>query len=135
LHIQDFKGAIADYNKAIEINPKEINSYINRGTAKMNLNDYTGAIDDFSKAIEINQRFEVSYFNRGNVKLRIRDFEGAIDDYTEAIEINPKFAAAYCYRGVAKNELGLKISGCLDLHKAGDLGFTKVYEIIKKYCN
>ncbi len=37
--------------------------------------------------------------------------------------------------GVAKLGLGQKDSGCLDLSKAGELGFDKAYESIKKYCN
>jgi len=31
--------------------------------------------------------------------------------------------------------LGQKDSGCLDLSKAGELGYFKAYETIKKYCN
>jgi hypothetical protein len=30
--------------------------------------------------------------------------------------------------------LGLTNSGCLDLSKAGELGYKEAYEMIKKYC-
>ena len=30
----DYRGAIQDYNKAIELNPKYANAYYNRGNAK-----------------------------------------------------------------------------------------------------
>ena len=58
-----------------------------------------------------------------------------LHDFTKAIEIDPKFAEAYCNRGIIKIILGQKNSGCLDLNKAGELGFAKAYEAIKKFCN
>ena len=36
----DYSGAISDYNKAIEINPKHAFAYINRGIAKRKTKDY-----------------------------------------------------------------------------------------------
>ena len=35
----DYRGAIADYNKAIELNPKYVKAYYNRGIAKKRLGD------------------------------------------------------------------------------------------------
>ena len=54
INLQDYRGAIADYSKAIELNPNYNNAYHNRGGAKGNLQDYRGAIADLSKAIELN---------------------------------------------------------------------------------
>ena len=54
LNSHDYQGAISDYTKAIEINPKEAKAYHNRGMAKDLLRDYQGAISDYTKAIEIN---------------------------------------------------------------------------------
>ena len=48
---KDYYGAIADYTKAIELNPNGDGSYYNRGLSKANLNDHYGAIADFTKAI------------------------------------------------------------------------------------
>lgn len=43
-----------DYNKAIEINPKDAMAYNNRGIANKAQKKYDDAISDYSKAIEIN---------------------------------------------------------------------------------
>jgi len=72
---------------------------------------------------------------RGLAKAKLGDYKGAISDYNKAIELNPKLADAYYDRGVVKLLLGQKDSGCLDLYKAGELGFDKAYEVIKEYCN
>ena len=55
---EDYQGAISDYTKAIEINPKEAKAYCNRGSAKNVLKDYSGAISDYTKAIELKKHCE-----------------------------------------------------------------------------
>ena len=54
IDIEDYKGAIEDFNKAIEISPNFYGYYEYRGECKLNLKQYKGAIEDFNKAIEIN---------------------------------------------------------------------------------
>ena len=78
----DFENAIADYNKAIELNSMFVDAYYNRG---------------------------LIYEDRGlgNI-LSGRDyFEKAIADYDKAIDLNPNFAKAYNNRGIAYYNLGL----------------------------
>jgi tetratricopeptide (TPR) repeat protein len=38
---------IADYTKAIEINPKSFGAYANRGKLRLTKGEYDGAIEDF----------------------------------------------------------------------------------------
>ena len=52
---EDYEGAIADWTKAIEIDPNNSSSsYNGLGVAKLLVEDYEGAIADFTKAIELN---------------------------------------------------------------------------------
>ena len=53
----DHYGAISDYTKAIEIDPKDSVAFYNRGISKRKLKDYYGAIYDYTKAIEINPQY------------------------------------------------------------------------------
>jgi hypothetical protein len=53
----------------------------------------------------------------------------------KAISIKPNYPEAYYLRGTAKLNLGQKDSCCLDLSKAGELGYTQAYETIRHYCN
>ncbi|QNJ29506.1 tetratricopeptide repeat protein [Synechococcus sp. A15-24] len=48
----NYRGAIDDWSKAIEINPQDAIAYNSRGIAKDNLGDYQGAIAGFNKAIK-----------------------------------------------------------------------------------
>jgi Flp pilus assembly protein TadD len=51
--LEDFRGSLQDYNKAIELNPDDHTSYYNRGFAKLELGDTDGACFDWRKAIEL----------------------------------------------------------------------------------
>ncbi len=50
----DFKGAVDDFTKAIELDPKNDEAYYYRGKVKNKLQDFSGAINDYNKALEIN---------------------------------------------------------------------------------
>ena len=99
LDLGDSRGAIQDYNKAIELNPDFAEAYYNRGIAKSDLGDYRGAIQDYNKMIELNPDYALPYGNRGLFKRKLGDNRGAIQDYNKAIELNPDDAVAYNNRG------------------------------------
>ena len=102
MRIQNFKGAISDFNKAIEINPKLDKTYYNRGVARYGLGDFRGAIFDYNGALQINPNLAVAYFNRALTKFNISDFKGSINDYSKYLEINPNLPEAYINRGNSK---------------------------------
>ena len=92
------------------------------------------AIRDFNKSIELNSKHSSSFNNRGFAKARLEDYRGAISDYDKAIILDDKNMDAYYNRGLAKLMIKDQNSGCLDLSKAGELGETDAYKLIKEYC-
>jgi tetratricopeptide (TPR) repeat protein len=100
----DYQGALADFNKAIELDPKFLNAYSNRAVLKqVALKDYGGALADYNKAVELNPKNAATYNNRAALKEdHLKDYLGALADYNKVIEINPKFAAAYYNRAFLK---------------------------------
>lgn len=52
----------------------------------------------------------------------------------KAIELDPKYSDSYYYRGLSYLLLDEKNKGCLDLRKAGELGVSEDYDMIKKFC-
>ena len=90
----DNQGAIADYTKAIEINPDDAVIYLIRGKAKHELKDYQGAIADWTKAIEIKPDLFAAYNNRGLARQYVMgDLEGACSDWRKAAELGDEQAA------------------------------------------
>jgi tetratricopeptide (TPR) repeat protein len=101
----DLRGALANYDQAISINPKYSAAYNNRGNLKDDLNDTQGALVDYNQAISLNPKYVEAYYNRGILKKnKLDDPQGALADYNLAISLNPKFADAYIHRGSLKKD-------------------------------
>ena len=84
---ENYKDAIEDYTKAIEIDPNNVFAYRLRADSKCKLGDYLGAIDDYTKAIEIfpnkpNKAYLYNY--RASAKRKSGDNKGADQDDIKA---------------------------------------------------
>ncbi|MGB2273739.1 MAG: hypothetical protein ACPH2K_05130, partial [Flavicella sp.] len=55
--LKDYKGAVKDYTKSIELDQKK-DIYLQRKTLKIELQDFKGAIEDYSKVIEFNSELK-----------------------------------------------------------------------------
>jgi tetratricopeptide (TPR) repeat protein len=117
----DLDGAIADFNRAAELNPRDDAPYYNRAQARRLKNDTAGAIADYTKAIELGSTNPAAYNNRANARAETNDRDGAIADYTRAIELQPGYARAYYNRAVLKKEKGDKVGAADDFKKAKEL--------------
>ncbi|MDR3668666.1 MAG: tetratricopeptide repeat protein [Ignavibacteriaceae bacterium] len=115
---QDYQGAIEEYNKALEIEPKYVRAYVSLGLTKDKLSDYRGAIQEYNNAIELNPKLAEVYAGRGAVKTQLNDYSGAIQDYSKAVEIKPSYVEAYYSRGVIKNLLKDYQGAIQDYNKA-----------------
>jgi len=98
---KQYDQAIADCNKAIELDPKLAALYLNRGNAYKGKKHYDQAIADYNKAIELDPKFALAYINRGRTYSGKKQYDQAIADCNKAIELDPKYALAYAERGDA----------------------------------
>ena len=133
--VANYKEAIVNYNKALELSPTEICLvYSMRGNAKRNLGDLDGAISDQNKALNLDPLYADGYFNRSSAKFKMGDFFGAINDYTTVIKINPTDADAFFNRAKVKKEVGDIKGACLDWRKAANLGDQEAEKFLQDYC-
>ncbi len=106
--LNDYRGALADYNRAIALNPKYFEAYSIRARLKdWRLNDGQGALIDYNQAIALNPKYSEAYFGRARLKdWHLNDGQGALIDYNQAIELDPKNAFYYFGRSSLKRKLG-----------------------------
>ncbi len=125
----DLDGAIADYDRAIQVDPKDAAIYNNRGLAKQTKGDLDAAIVDFNRAMQLNPKDAVACGNRGNAKRDKGDLDGAIADYNRAIRFDPKYAYAYYDRGLAKKQKSDLDGAIADYNRVIELDpkFAKAY--------
>jgi tetratricopeptide (TPR) repeat protein len=130
----DYQEAINIYTKVIESNPEDSFAYFGRGLSKMSLEDYQSAINDFNLALQFNPDNPEIFFDRAVSKGKMKDFFGAIYDYDRVLEYDPQNVRAYFNRGLAKIDFNQKDSGCLDLKKASEMGYSASNKMFQKYC-
>ncbi|MBI2899966.1 MAG: tetratricopeptide repeat protein, partial [Planctomycetes bacterium] len=83
-------GAIADYTKAIELDPRNGRTYDNRADAKKAKGDLDGAIADYTKAIELDPKYPTYYASRGYVEYDRRSWTDSLSDFRKACELDAK---------------------------------------------
>jgi tetratricopeptide (TPR) repeat protein len=103
-------------------------------TLQQQVYDYSEAIAALDHAIALLPTFAYTYYNRANLKCHSNLLPEAIEDYSAAIAQYPYFADAYYNRGLIQIYLHDTNKGCLDMSKAGELGISQAYNVIKRYC-
>ena len=98
--------ALIDYNRAIEIEPKDANIYFHRTTVYENLKQYDKAIVNYKKAIEKNPKFVEAFFNIGNSYVAMNDMPKAIESYNRVIQLKPDYVASYLELASCFNRIG-----------------------------
>jgi len=93
--------AIADFDQAIRLVPKNTDVYTVRGMAWEAKGDFDRAIADFDQAIRLDPKNTDAYTVRGMDWEVKGDLDRAIADFDLAIRIDPKNTRAYTVRGVA----------------------------------
>jgi tetratricopeptide (TPR) repeat protein len=112
-----YAETIADFSKAIELNPNIDGFYINRGNAYHKMKDYQSAFADCNKAISLNSTNANSYNCRGNALFRMNKFQAAIADYDRGIQILPNDLILIGNRGRAYYYLNDRRSADNDFNK------------------
>ncbi len=95
----DFRRAIANYGRALQLRPRHAETHYRRGTAFYMSRDYRRALADYEAALRPNPNYLGYLIGRANARYMLHDYAGAFADYTQAIAINPYESAARVGRG------------------------------------
>lgn len=94
--------ALACFEEAIKLDPKNAECWFQRGAAKAALMKREDAIKDFSEAIKLDPAHARAFGNRGFMKVQLGRFSDAVADFNEAIRLKPDMAMAYYNLGSAR---------------------------------
>ena len=103
---KEFLRALEHCDQALQDNPGDHSTLLNRGSAHLALGNLDEALSDFERAIEIKPEDPRNYYNRALVHGAKKDHRRAIADYSEAIRIMPSLAIAYNNRGYELEAIG-----------------------------
>jgi TonB family protein len=89
LNQQRFDGAIADFDKALAIDPASATALADRGLARLWKHEDKLASKDFEAAFEIEPNNPVALRGRGMLALQANDFPAAIAAFTSSLDRDP----------------------------------------------
>ncbi len=99
--MREGKRALADANRALELDSKIAAPYHTRGNVHLfHDNQPRKALPEYDEALKRDPRHLMAHINRGRALLRLNDLDRAADDFTQAIRLDPKGAAAYHWRAL-----------------------------------
>nr|MDQ3101625.1 tetratricopeptide repeat protein [Bacteroidota bacterium] len=131
---QDFKGAIKDYDKAINEDRNNKDAYFNRGTCKLALADHKSALNDFNKTLELDPNFAKGYYSRATLLVSQEKYAEALPDLDRTIELDPKVPNALTLRGQIRAQTGNKPGACEDFTKAKEFGDVQADKYLAQFC-
>lgn len=92
MHRREFTSAQADFDRAVAMNPKRGEPWLNMGVLRFKQGDSGGAIPLFSRAIELGTDDpEVAYYGRALAHEDQGDLKSAYADLRRAVELRPKW--------------------------------------------
>lgn len=107
INLDDYQGAEADCDAAIDRNPFVVGAYQIRGLARIKQNKYDGAIEDYKKALHFDPENITLWHNLTLCHIQKEDYKAAEDDLGKLLAVAPKYTRAYLMRG----EVALKQPG------------------------
>lgn len=105
-NLKDITGAVAEYKKAINLNPKISKPYIRLGIIFYNLKKYSDALKLYNKAIHIEKNNPVLFGRRALIFYMLNNLEESARNYDVAIQLNPNIAEYYYNYGGILHLLG-----------------------------
>ena len=126
---QQFKSAIEDFNRAVQLNPEHAPTYNNRGNVLVQLGQAREAVRDFDRAIVLAPTYSAAFTNRASAYVTLGQADRAVGDFTRAIELNPQNMSAFNGRGHAHLSANRPYAAARDFSRAVQInpGFATAY--------
>jgi len=117
----DFMQALADVDRASDLDPKCARAFYVRGNTNGAMGRYEEAVADFTRAIDLDPKRAWILVERGRTYRAMERDEEAVADYTRAIDLDPQDPWALAQRGEAHRLMGRYEEALADYTRAIDL--------------
>ncbi len=106
LRQQDTIRALADFDRAIEMDRYDADGWASRAMVSLSQKKYSEAEADLDQAIRLSARNAGNYINRALARFHQNNLRGAMSDYDLALDIDPYNYIGHYNRGLLRAEVG-----------------------------
>lgn len=114
----DLPGALADFTKAIELDPESAEARILRGEVLFSQRSYKAALADFERGVALDASYPRALYDRGMARLQTGDLGGAIADLDRHLAAEPDDTWGYIGRADVRRAMNDTLRELADLNKA-----------------
>jgi tetratricopeptide (TPR) repeat protein len=117
----NFKGAIKQYQKALYLDPNNVEILEKIVFAKSNTGQYSSAIDNLNTLIQLKPKSSKFHFIRGFFQSNLKNYNAAVLDYTKAIVYQEDKIANFTIfseRGLCKMRLNDYTGAIIDFNQS-----------------
>jgi len=128
-------SALEECAKAVELDPKNHQSYFWRGRVYIRLRRYAPALEDFRTAVRLKPDYKEAHDNLGWLYEREQQWDQALSHLSRSIQLAPNHAWAYFHRALVLYSKGDMERALEDARKACELkneDGCRLYEEYKK---
>lgn len=105
-HQRNLRGAMSDYDAAIEIDSTSYLAHFNRALLRTQVGDDNRAIEDFNFVLSIESDNDIALYNRALLYDNTGAWQAALADINAILSRNPYFWDGYLFRAQLKRKLG-----------------------------
>ncbi len=102
----NLRGAMSDYDAALELEPGNYLGHFNRGLLRAQVAEDNRAIEDFNFVLEQEPTNTIALYNRALLLDRTGDYKGALRDISTVIKDYPEFWTGYEMRAAIRRKVG-----------------------------
>ena len=125
VQFKDNSSAIANLNKAIELDSEFFDAIMRRGDVRVETGEYKKAEKDYLKAVGLNKKSFKAYFHLGRTQLLLNRPEKAFENLLTASKIKKKNPEVYYFLSEACKKMGDKDEAEKYLNMAVNLGWDE----------
>ena len=100
LQARHYSDALRDFDRAIEINPRDVSAWVGRGTLLARTGGMERALVELGRAIEIDPSYADAYAKRCFAKMLLDRPRDALPDCRKAVELDPRNRDGHTNLGV-----------------------------------
>ncbi len=110
---KDTRAALANFNKALALNPTFVDAWVRKGVTLHDVGDYYEADVCFNQAVKLSPLYFKTLYNRGKNRIALKDYDLAITDLLKASDLNARHVGTHllladAYSHLEQHELAEK---------------------------